>query len=117
MAYDQDFDELLWDAVTVNVFSTVSAYGTPSYSTSASTYDALVEWEEHKVLNSEGQEVLARGRVFIGQTTTGGVPPLLTPKDRLTLSASWGSAVPRIVTAETYADESSGRYMTVAHVA
>lgn len=116
MPYDPDFDELLWDTATINTFSTVSAYGTASWSTSASTYDALVQWGEHKVLASDGQEVVARMTVFLGQTTTGGAPPQLTAKDKLTLSASWDSVTPRVISVERYGDgDSSSRYMTVVH--
>ena len=114
---EADFLEMMTDTVTINVFSTVSAFGTASYSTSASTYAAYVQWGEHKVIGSEGQEATANLTVFIAGTSSGGAPPQLSVKDRIALSANWDSIQPRILSVERFADDSSSRYATVAHCA
>ena len=114
---EADFLEMMTDTVTINVFSTVSAFGTASYSTSASTYAAYVQWGEHKVTGSEGQEATARLQVFIAGTSSGGAPPQMSVKDRITLSAEWSSITPRPISVERLADDSSSRYATVVHCA
>lgn len=124
MPIGHDFDDLLWDRVYVGPFSTFSAYGTPTYTSSSDwlNYTCLVEHTRHKVTGPDGEDVVANSYVYIGPTTSGGLPPQLSPKDKLVLSASWGttgdlSANPRLITADRYADESSGRYAAVAHCA
>lgn len=123
MPIGQDFADFLWDRVTVSPFSSFSAVGMPVYSSSAaSTYTGLVQYGRHKVTKADGEEVPANVYVYLGPTSSGGLPPALTPKDKLTLSAQWGSssdpnASPRLISVDRYADESSGRYVVVAHCA
>lgn len=124
MPIGADFSDMLWDRVSVLTFSTFSAYGTPSYGSSsgAISYTCYVQHGRHKVVGPNGEDLVANSTLYIGPTSSGGLPPQLSPRDRLVLSASWGSssdasANPRLITVDRYADESSGRYVTVAHCA
>ena len=114
---EQDFLEIMTDSVVINTFSTVSAWGTAGWSTAGSTYAAYVEWGEHKVISADGQEAVARLAVYVAGTSSGGAPPQMSAKDRVTLSANWASIQPRILSVERLADDSSSRYATVVHCA
>lgn len=124
MPIGHDFDSMLWDRAYVGPFSTFSAYGVASYTSSSGwlSYRCLVQHGRHKVTGADGEEVAANTYVYLGPTSSGGLPPELSPKDRLILSASWGTtseatALPRLIAVDRYADESSGRYAVVAHCA
>lgn len=123
---ETDFYELLTDRAAVYAFSTVSAWGTPSWSTSVgSTYLAYVEWHTHKVVAADGQEAVARGTVYLGPTSSGGLPPFMDVKDQLRLNyrtypSSSGSTVgyaPRVLSVDRWADDSSSRYAVAVHFA
>lgn len=124
MPIGNDFNDILWDRVYHGPFSTFSAYATPSYTSSSGwlNHICLVEHGRHRVVGADGEEVVANSWIYIGPTTSGGLPPQVSPKDKLVLSASWGttgelSANPRLIAAEWYADDSSSRYATVVHCA
>lgn len=111
--------DLMRDTVVIYNFSTVSAWGTNTYSTSGSTYRAWVEWGEHKVLAADGQEAVARLALYLGQTTTGGAVPWPTVKDQFVMSDSTNSSsIPRPLSMERWIDpESTQNYLTVVHCA
>lgn len=109
--------EFFADSVTIQTFSTVSAYGTPSYqSSSAGTaYRAYVERGEHKVIAADGHEAVATMAIHLGQTTSGGSVPSPSVKDRFLLSD--GSAA-RPLNVERWLDlDSTNMYLTVVHCA
>jgi len=70
--------------VTVAAYAGNNAYGDASYASSATTYVARVEGKQHEVVDTRGQDVLARGMVFIGPTSTGGLPAVKV-QDKVTL--------------------------------
>ena len=115
MARDGDFDDVLWDTLTLAKFSTQDTFGGPTYSTSATgagTYQCYVTFDRQKVVAPDGQEIVSAMQVYIGQSTTGGDPPDVDVRDQLTLT---GSVVPRILTVNRLGDEQAAAYVTVAY--
>lgn len=75
----------LTQTVTKHPFNGTNAFGDESYSTAAAvTYRARVEGLDVETVQVDGREVVARGRVIIGPTSTGGTPSL-DLKDKLIL--------------------------------
>ena len=113
--------DFMRDTVTIQTFSTVSAWGTPSYGSSsdATVYRAWLERGEHKVTGADGEEAVANLAIYVGQTTAGAAVPSLTVKDRVILSDSSSStAIPRPLKVERWVDvESTQNYLTVIHCA
>lgn len=114
-------DDLLRDTVRLQTFSTVSDYGTPSYGSSsdAVTYRCRVDWGDHKVVGADGQEVVARYAIYMGQSSSGAAVPYMTAKDRVIMShSSASSELPRILSVDRHIDpESTTHYFNVVHCA
>lgn len=114
MALETDFDDLMWDTVTVNVFSTQAAYGLPSVASTGVIYQAYVAGTQKLVRGADGQTIMSALTVYIGKSSTGGDPPALTVRDQLTLS---DATTPRLIAVDSMADDhaSTTPYCMVAY--
>ena len=103
--------------VTITKLSTSASsgrdfYGAPSYQSVTTTHRARYVASQHKTVDSQGREVLSRGKVWIGETSTGGVPSM-GPKDKLTLPGS--TTVTPLLNIETFPDDAGNTHHQVAH--
>ncbi len=62
MALETDFLDFATETLTLEPLSTVGPtdYGAPQFSTTAQSYSAYVEPDEHLIRNNDGQEVLTK---------------------------------------------------------
>ena len=78
-----NFEKYMPDTVTVTKFSSKDERGNKTYS-GATTHYARIEYRQHIVINAQGQDVPARGTVYLAASSSGAFP-LATPDDQLTL--------------------------------
>lgn len=115
MGLESDYDEILTDTCSVDYFSTFGTLGAMTWSTSTrTTHHCRVEYRQHQVRGSDGRTVVASHTVYIGRTTTGGVAPTMTVRDRLVLSDST-SALPLILAVDRNPDEASSEHHVAVH--
>lgn len=69
MAFDPEYLDLMPHRIVVNPYLSFNAYGERSYSTSGSTYDAMVQEQPTKVLNQIGEEVIGSHVVYVASTS------------------------------------------------
>jgi hypothetical protein len=62
--------------ITVNAFASRNLVGDPTYSTSATTYTAREEQRHHQTVGPDGRDVLSRGLIYVGLSSTGGTPSI-----------------------------------------
>lgn len=104
-ALERRFDQ----TVTRNAFASYNTRGDRSYSTMANTYVARVEGVQDLVKGPDGRDVIARTRVFVGPTSTGGVPAF-TVQDKITLP---DNTTPNILNVATLRDRSGVNHQVV----
>lgn len=97
--------------VTTKSLSTHSFYGAPSYSASASSWEARIEERTHVVKGPGGEDVVARGTVFV-IPTTGGTEPDIGTQDQMTLP---DGTTPDILSVERLYDDSTSLYYQAVH--
>ncbi len=73
-----DWKDLMPEEVDVYLFASRDAYGVPAYGTPA-TYDARVTYKPVRVVDAAGDEVVAKGVVWIATTDA------ITPEDAIEL--------------------------------
>lgn len=78
----------------------------PSYGADV-PYKCHIQLKNHMVVNAKGEEVLARGRVFVGSAV------LASVKDRLTLPAGYVPLVPPILAVNVVTDELGVHHTTI----
>jgi hypothetical protein len=101
--------DMMSDEITINPWvSKTSAHGNV-YSPDGVSYPAYIEMKNHIVLNNLGEEVVARGRVFVGSHVVAGT------KDLLTLPAEYTPRTPPIISVNVVNDE-SGNHHTVLEI-
>lgn len=98
MSWSTLFEALMPHTVTVAGLASFSTdgYGTPAYSTSATSYTARVVTKQTLVQTFRGTEELAKTVVYLAATSTFG------PSDRITLP---DGSTPELLAVETYPDE------------
>jgi hypothetical protein len=81
-------------------------------SSAAVMYMAREEAKQHEVVDPQGKRVLARGRIFVGPTSTGGAPSV-SVTDRLFPP---GSTTPLpLLAVETLRDRTGVHHQVVSH--
>ena len=106
---------LMSQEVVVTKISTSAArdfYGSQQIDGTATTHKARYVANQHMTVDSMGRETLANGTVWLGKTSTGGVPNLGV-KDQLTLP---DSSVPVLLNVETFVDAAGDTHHQVAHL-
>jgi hypothetical protein len=98
-----DFADMLNQSVTLTEMASRDAYGMPSYGTPAS-YESRITYKDQLVRDKNGQEVVAKGFVWIQGT------PTITPEYQLTLP---DNSTPPILTTETYYDDKGAHHVKV----
>ena len=98
--------DLMADTVTVAPWSSQSASGVPTYGAAVS-YTARVEMKNHLIVDAQGREVLARGRVFMATTT---VPSV---KDKVTLPSRYVPVSPPILAVSPASDNLGMHHVTL----
>ena len=77
------FGQYMPDTVTVTKFSIKDERGNKTYS-GATNHAARIEYQQHIVIGVQGQDVPARGTVYLAPSSSGAFPSA-TPDDQLTL--------------------------------
>jgi len=88
--------------VTHKALSSEDAYGKPTYA-AGTDYDARVTERDQKITDFNGQEIIARGEVWINGT------PTIDPQDQLVLP---DGSTPRIVAVRRVADDDGSWHHT-----
>ncbi|MHC5112319.1 MAG: hypothetical protein ACYTHJ_20875 [Planctomycetota bacterium] len=98
MAWSTTFEALMGDTITVATLDSFSTdgYGTPSYSTSPTSYTARVVSKQTLVNTFAGTEELAKTVVYVAATSTFG------PADQITLP---DGSTPELLAVELYPDK------------
>lgn len=93
--------------VTIDSYISRSVSGRPNYANNPTTYQARVEIKNHVVLNKEGDQIIARGRVYLATTD---IP---TDKDLLTLPAGFVPRTPPIISVNVIDDDQGVHHVTL----
>lgn len=104
------FDEWLDfmpETLRTRAFVSRSVSGKPSYSPAVNSYPCRVEMRNHKIVNRSGQEVLAKGKIFVGTTDSIGIDDLII------LPAGYVPASPPLLDVNIQADESGTHHVTL----
>ena len=91
---------------TVTTFSAKNEVGDRSVS-GAVTYPCRQEIKQHLVINTQGQEVVSRSKVFVGESSTGGLPTGFTPDDLFT---DPDGNTPPVLSVDTFGSASLARH-------
>ena len=100
MALSRFIARRLGDSCTRKTFTGTNTYGDATYSTATASYQCRNEEKLHMVVGSNGKDVLARGFLVVGPTSSGG-NPTVEPQDLIVLSDGTN---PNIVMIETYSN-------------
>lgn len=101
---------LMNQSVTIASTSTMNAVGDITYTTGKS-YTARVVFGLHQVVDVNGREVTAAGKIYVGQTSTGGLPSV-TPQAKVTLP---DDSTPPIINISRYPDETGENHHEVIY--
>lgn len=111
MTVETEFGDLMNQTVVVTPGTTgADFYGGPTAGT-ASTYKAYVESVQHLVKDQLGRDVMAKTRIYVGQTSTGGLPAVKLG-DIVSISAGHN---PKLLAVDTFWDEFGNLHHQVLH--
>ena len=96
MSFEDEFLDCMPQTVTMSTISSLSIRGKPSFSTSATTFAALIQAEQKLVRAIDGTERVAETTVHINSTSA------ISPDSQITLSN--GDTRP-ILAVETFSDD------------
>lgn len=102
-----DWLDFMPETVTVNSYVSQSVSGAKTYNPTAVSYPARIELKNHRIVDMNGREILAKGRVFLGTTT------IIDTRDKLTLPAGYVPQTPPILAVNPVADESGTHHVTL----
>lgn len=102
MSLQAELRSLLDQTLTRKANSGFNTRGDPTNSTASTTYACRVEAHRHIVKDASGRDAVVHHTVFVGTTSTGGVPAIGL-NDRITLP---DGTVPLLVAVDTVRDES-----------
>lgn len=98
-----DWFDLMPDTITVEPFLSRDSYGVPSYSASTN-YKSRVIQKPTRVLAANGEEVVAKGVIWVGAS------PGITAEDRITLP---DGSTPPIISVSSIPDDSGDHHEKV----
>jgi hypothetical protein len=110
MSLEGELRSLMNQSLTRRGNSGYNSRGDIQYSTGTTTYACRQEARRHMVKDGGGRDVVAHHEVFVGTTSTGGVPAI-TVQDKVTLP---DNTSPLLIAVETVRDE-SGTHHQVLH--
>ncbi len=100
------WSDLMASSVTIEPWVSQSVSGVPSYGTGVA-YACYISMQNRVVVDSQGREVVARGRVIMNTATIIGV------KDRITLPTGYVPTNPPIIAINVFDDELGSHHTTV----
>ncbi len=109
MSIADQLQKYLTQTCTVTTFSSKDEKGQRTVS-GAVTYPCRQEVKHHLVLNAQGQEVVARTTVYVGESSTGGLPTTMTPDDLFT---DPDSNTPPVIAIDAHPSDSIAQHVTV----
>lgn len=95
------------DTVTINAFVSRDVAGKPTFSSTTKSYPAYIEMKNHLIVDRQGRETLAKGKVFMGTTDAPSV------EDQLTLPAEFVPRTPPILAVNIVNDDTGGHHVTL----
>ena len=100
MALEPEFLEMAEDTINHQALSTVSVYGAPEYSTTVSTYQVHMEWEQRLITTAEGKEEVSQGTIYVMSSSAS-----IAVQDKVSLSTVYDSRTPRLLRADPLMDD------------
>ena len=79
MAFEDDFRHCMPHSITHSTYSTLDGYGKQSFSATATTYSALIQYDQKLVRSFDGTEKLSTHNAIMNSTGS------IDPNDLLTL--------------------------------
>lgn len=69
MSFEADFLELMPSTISVQDYTSFNQYGEPSYSTSTTSYRALIQEQPTEITDAFGRETIASHTIYVASTT------------------------------------------------
>jgi hypothetical protein len=104
MSIDTALTEIMIDTITVASVTAKTAYGVRTWGTATTISNCRVQTGSHKVLDSEGTEKVASGKVYVPGS------PTITINDKLTLP---NGSQPPIIKVVSVNDQSGANHMVI----
>lgn len=101
--------DMMADTIYINSWLSNSVSGFPTYSGTQQSSLAYIEIKNHRIIDSMGREVMARGKVFMGSSL------VVDVRDKLTLPSEYQPANPPIL-AVNIANDEKGNHHTVLEI-
>ena len=109
MSMDDVFNEFMTQTCTIAPFASKNEFGDNTEGT-AVTYPCRQEVKQHLVVNIQGEEVVARSRVFVGRSSSGALPTTISPGDLFT---DPDSNTPPVLSVEIYPGHSDAEHVVL----
>lgn len=109
MSMDDVFQELMTQTCTIAPFTSRNEFGDRATG-DAVTYPCRQEVKQHLVVNIQGEEVVARSRVFVGRSSSGALPTTITPDDLFT---DPDSNTPPVLSVDAYPAHSDAEHVVL----
>ena len=90
MPMEPDLIEMMNDTVVVYPFVSYSAHGAPSYSGTGTTHPVRFENRFQMIKGSDGRDIVARGKLILGPSSTGGLPRMTVQSKVVDISTTAG---------------------------
>lgn len=104
-----DWLDMMPDQVTIFAWVSRSVSNVPTYSTTGVVYPAHIELKNRLIVAANGQEVMSRGRIYLG---TAAIPDV---KDKLVLPSNYVPLSPPILAVNVSTDE-NGDHNTILEI-
>ena len=98
---------MMADTVTVYPFTSRSVSGGKTYSSTGTDYKAYVQLKNHLIVDNNGKQIMARGKVIMGTNVAVGV------EDKIILPAEYVPRNPPILAVNIQPDESGNHHTTI----
>ena len=99
--------DMMADTVTITPWTSQDVTGKPVYGGTPVTYPAYVEMKNHLIVDAQGREILAKGRVILGTTA------VISVKDKITLPSDYVPQSPPILAVNLQPDEHGTHHVTI----
>ena len=108
MGLEPEFLEMAEDTINHQALSTVSVYAAPEYSTTVSTFQVHMEWEQRLITTAEGKEEVSQGTIFVMSSSAS-----IAVQDLVTLSTIYDSRTPRLLRVDPLMDDEGQHHLEV----
>lgn len=99
--------DMMSDTVTITPWTSQSGSGVPTYGGTAYTITCRIEMKNHLIIDNQGREIMARGRIIMATTT---IPSIL---DQITLPSDYVPTNPPILAVNVEPDDISSHHVTL----